>query len=151
MPEASVKASSQHSGFMQSTLPCTCHCVLVNCQSALAGVSHLPADSVLSYTSAYLQVSTGGVRVRWSRAHGDARITCMAFDANYRRLFTGCETGGVKVNPPFFARRLNTFWQPDTSQCRLCSMRTSVTSTCGSMCIGSDTRSESLPSICIKT
>ena len=44
-----------------------------------------------------LQVSTGVLRVRWARAHDDARITSMAFDLNFRRLITGCENGGVKV------------------------------------------------------
>ncbi len=42
-------------------------------------------------------MSTGALRVRWARAHDDARITSMAFDLNFRRLITGCENGGVKV------------------------------------------------------
>ncbi|KAL0019122.1 hypothetical protein WJX79_001934 [Trebouxia sp. C0005] len=43
------------------------------------------------------KVSTGALRVRWARAHDDARITSMAFDLNFRRLITGCENGGVKI------------------------------------------------------
>lgn len=35
--------------------------------------------------------------MRWANAHDDARITSMAFDLNFRRLITGCENGGVKV------------------------------------------------------
>ena len=46
-----------------------------------------------------VQVSTGALRTRWPRAHGDARITSMAFDLNFRRLITGCENGSVKVCP----------------------------------------------------
>ena len=44
-----------------------------------------------------MQVSTGALRTRWARAHGDARVTSMAFDLNFRRLITGCENGSVKV------------------------------------------------------
>ena len=44
-----------------------------------------------------VQVSTGALRVRWAKAHDDARITSMAFDLNFRRLITGCENGSVKV------------------------------------------------------
>jgi len=43
------------------------------------------------------QVSTGALRVRWADAHDGARITAMAFDLNFRRLITGCDSGGLKV------------------------------------------------------
>lgn len=45
------------------------------------------------------QVSTGALRVRWADAHDGARITAMAFDLNFRRLITGCDSGGLKVVP----------------------------------------------------
>lgn len=43
------------------------------------------------------QVSTGALKVRWNNAHDGDRITAMAFDLNFRRLITACDTGGMKV------------------------------------------------------
>lgn len=50
-------------------------------------------------------MSTGALRTRWAKAHGDARITSMAFDLNFRRLITGCENGSVKVAPELDSRK----------------------------------------------
>lgn len=42
-------------------------------------------------------VGTGKLCFRFTRAHGDSRITAMAFDTNMRRLLTGSEDGEIKV------------------------------------------------------
>lgn len=42
-------------------------------------------------------VSTGKLRFRFTRAHGDHRITAMALDSNKRRLITGADNGQLKM------------------------------------------------------
>lgn len=62
---------------------------------AVLGV--LCIDMLAAKIGACDQVSTGALRVRWADAHDGARITAMAFDLNFRRLITGCDTGALKV------------------------------------------------------
>ena len=40
---------------------------------------------------------TGNMRSRFNRAHGDDKITAMAFDGFERRLITGSDTGDIRV------------------------------------------------------
>ena len=42
-------------------------------------------------------VETGAKSMLFEHAHGDYEITCMSFDANYRKLYTGARNGTVKV------------------------------------------------------
>ncbi|KAL3142584.1 hypothetical protein ABBQ38_002902 [Trebouxia sp. C0009 RCD-2024] len=67
------------------------------CQLVYNSVYHEAISADESGLICVWKVSSGALRTRWARAHGDARITSMAFDLNYRRLITGCESGTVKV------------------------------------------------------
>ncbi|KAL3152253.1 hypothetical protein ABBQ32_001332 [Trebouxia sp. C0010 RCD-2024] len=67
------------------------------CQLVYNSVYHEAISADESGLICVWKVSSGALRTRWARAHGDARITSMAFDLNFRRLITGCESGTVKV------------------------------------------------------
>ena len=43
-------------------------------------------------------VEPGAKSMLFEHAHGDYEITCMSFDANYRKLYTGARNGTVKVH-----------------------------------------------------
>ena len=42
-------------------------------------------------------IETGELAFRFARAHGDAKITAMCFDASMRRLVTGADDGTVHM------------------------------------------------------
>ena len=42
-------------------------------------------------------LETGAKSMLFEHAHADHEITCMTFDVNHRKLYTGARDGSVKV------------------------------------------------------